>query len=367
MMLSVTVSRALVVLLAAVVDGPRLVGARIGMTSTALTSSSFDTFVKDNRKVLIDFYDRNSPDWAKQKSDLDQALRQVRDFGSQVSFGTVDAIAEESLAKRYVTSGHYPQLMWFTNGEPTQYHRTLRSAKSMADFVIALDRDPVVPVSSEKEAAEGYNRVVFCKVQKGSDLYKALEVVAAKHMDTIAFTFLESSETTVKWLEDSKEPDTYKGGPDAAALEDWVKGLLIKSEPIPEGHPVYQDGSLVVVGKTFDETVSQRDKDVFMLVYVPWCGFCRKFFPVWNAFATAVADVKHLVVAKMDGDQNSSPLDDFTWSSYPHVFFVKAGTKKPIIFHENRTVAGLVQFAEKYGSAPLQLDPSISLDDVNEL
>lgn len=38
-----------------------------------------------------------------------------------------------------------------------------------------------------------------------------------------------------------------------------------------------------------------------------------------------IMKVKHLVVAKMDGDQNSSPLmEDFSWSSYPHIFFVKA-------------------------------------------
>ena len=78
--------------------------------------------------------------------------------------------------------------------------------------------------------------------------------------------------------------------------------------------------------------------------------------------------MKHLVVAKMDGDQNTSPLpEDFSWTSYPHIFFVKAGSKLPIIFHGNRTVSHLVQFAEEHGSKPLDLDPSINLDDVNEL
>ena len=37
---------------------------------------------------------------------------QVRDFGSKVAFATVDANAEKDLAKRYVPSGNYPQLMW---------------------------------------------------------------------------------------------------------------------------------------------------------------------------------------------------------------------------------------------------------------
>eukprot|EP00440_Ansanella_granifera_P045815 gb/GFBE01049629.1/.p1 GENE.gb/GFBE01049629.1/~~gb/GFBE01049629.1/.p1 ORF type:complete len:340 (+),score=86.91 gb/GFBE01049629.1/:1-1020(+) len=339
------------------------------MTSTALTSSNFDAFVSGSSNVLVDFYDRSASDWVMQKSELEQALRQVRNYGSQVAFGTVDAVAEESLAKRYIANGRYPQLLWFTHGEPTQYHRTLRTAKAMADFVMALDRDPVGLVKSEEEAAASYNRAVFGKVQKGSKLYKALEVVAAKHMDTVAFTFLESSENSVKWLEEkTSEPVLYTGGQDAAELESWVKDLLLKSEPIPEGHPVYSDGALVVVGKTFEETISQKDKDVFMLIYAPWCGFSRKMLPVWKAFAQAVADVKHLVVAKMDGDQNASPLpEDFYWSSYPHIFFVKAGTNKPVVFHENRTVAQLVQFAEQHGSKPLKLDPSVSLDDVNEL
>ena len=32
----------------------------------------------------------------------------------------------------------------FTHGEPTQYHRSLRTAKAMTDFVLALDRDPML-------------------------------------------------------------------------------------------------------------------------------------------------------------------------------------------------------------------------------
>jgi len=348
---------------------PRIGDARIGMTSTALTEGTFQAFVQESSNVLIDFYDRNSEGWPHQKGELEAALRQVRDYGSKVAIGTVDVVTQQGLAEKYVKHRKLPQLMWFTHGEPTQYHRSLRNAKSMADFVMALDRDPVASVQDEAEAKTSYNRAVFAKVKKGSTLYKSLEVVAAKHMDTTAFTYLESGDNTVEWLEDTRsEPEMYTGSHDVGSLETWVKEFLIKSEPVPEGHPVYSDGSLVVVGKTFEETVSKQDKDVFMLVYAPWCGFSRKFFPVWTAFAKAVADVKHLVVAKMDGDQNTSPLpEDFAWSSYPHIFFVKAGTKKPIEFHENRTVASLVQFATEHSSQPVVLDPSVSLEDLNEL
>lgn len=347
----------------------QLAAARVGMTSSALTTGTFDGFIRGADKALVDFYDRNIDGWAEQKGELERALREVRDYGSRVAFATVDAVAEKDLAKRYVPSGNYPQLMWFTHGEPTQYHRSLRTAKAMTDFVLALDRDPMLEVKSQEEAASSFNRAVYGTVKRGSPGYKALEVVAAKHMDTVAVTFRESAENQVLYLDEGKgEPVAYNGQLDAGSLDQWLKELLTKSEPIPEGHPVYIDGSLVVVGKTFEEVVSKKDQDVFMLVYAPWCGFSRKVLPVWKSFAQAVSQVKHLVVAKMDGDQNSSPLqEEFSWTSYPHIFFVKAGTKKPIVFHGNRTVSHFVQFAEEHGSKRLELDTSISLDDLNEL
>ncbi|CAJ1434579.1 unnamed protein product [Effrenium voratum] len=345
----------------------RYAQARVGMTSAALTSGTFEGFVKGSDKVLVDFVDRSMESWVEQKSELEQALRQVRDFGSRVAFATVDAKSEEDLAKKYVSNGNFPQLLWFTHGEPTQYHRSLRTAKAMADFVLALDRDPMLQVKSQEEAASSFNRAIFATVKKGSEPYKSLEVVASRHMDTVAVTFLDSGEEKVMFLDETKgEPVAYSGQLDVKSLDAWVREMLTKSEPIPEGHPEYHDGSLVVVGKTFEEVVSSK-QDVFMLVYAPWCGFSRQFFPVWKNFAHAVGKVKHLVVAKMDGDLNTSPLQEFSWTAYPHIFFVKGGTKTPIVFRGNRTVSGLVQFADEHGTKPLNLDPSISLDDINEL
>eukprot|EP00933_Yihiella_yeosuensis_P043062 TRINITY_DN3778_c0_g3_i1.p1 TRINITY_DN3778_c0_g3~~TRINITY_DN3778_c0_g3_i1.p1 ORF type:complete len:368 (-),score=64.14 TRINITY_DN3778_c0_g3_i1:93-1196(-) len=346
--------------------------ARLGsLTTSALTSSTFEAFIRGSDKVLVDFVDKTHNDWAEQKNDMDAALREVRNAGSQVSFATVDVSteAEKSLAQRYIRNDRYPQLLWFQHGEASKYHRTLRSAKGMADFVLALDRDPVSEVSSVEEAAASYNRVVVAETSKGSPLHKVFEVVAAKHMDTIAFAYVQGTSDKVQWLEEGKEVENkeYDGKADSKMLDRWVVGNFLKSEPIPEGHPLIQDGSLVTVGKTFEETVLQKDKDVFIAVYAPWCGFSRKFLPVWNAFARAVSGVKHLVVAKIDGDQNSSPLEEFTWSSYPTVLFVKAGSEYPIQFHGNRTVSNLLQFARDHGSQPINLDPNVNLDVENEL
>ena len=44
-----------------------------------------------------------------------------------------------------------PCMPRFTHGEPTQYHRSLRTAKAMTDFVLALDRDPMLEAVGPRE------------------------------------------------------------------------------------------------------------------------------------------------------------------------------------------------------------------------
>jgi len=338
------------------------------MGATALTKKSFDSFVHGSERVLVDFVKRDTDEWHKQQSELEQAVRQVRGFGCRVPVATVDVNAEADLAKQYVPRGEFPQLLWFLHGEPTQYHRTLRNAKSISDFVMALDRDPIQTIQKADEV-NNYNRAILAEVRRTSPLYHALEVSAARHMDAVAVNFLDSDKETVTWHSDEGGTVTYKGEATPSAVEHWLRGLLIRSEapPEPEGGgsgPVIDAGSVVVVGQTFEDLVLRQDQDVMFLVYAPWCGFSRKFFPVWEAFARAVAGVQHLVVAKMDGDRNSSPLpEDFSWTAYPTVMHVKAGQRWPNIFHGNRTVANLVRFAEEHGSKPLNLDPAATLDE----
>mmetsp|Transcript_8732 Transcript_8732/g.23375 ORF Transcript_8732/g.23375 Transcript_8732/m.23375 type:complete len:363 (-) Transcript_8732:49-1137(-) len=333
---------------------PRPAVSRLGFGSTALTGSTFDSFIARNEKVLIDFYSAEDPRWPDLNSELQSAVREVRDFGCQVPVASVDVLKEPQLAKRFVPNGPYPHLMWFKHGEPTQYHRTLRKSKNIMDFMLALDRDPLREAASEEEVRKGVNRAVYAMVPKASKMYKMLEVVAAKHMDTVEFAFHDSKESNIRWLEEGKEPVDYAGEANVDAFEHWVRGLLTKSEPLPE--PQAGD-SAIVVGQTFEDLVLRPDKDVFLLIYAPWCGFSRKMVPIWESFAREVAQVPHLVVAKMDGDLNGSPYpEEFRWNAYPTVFFVKAGTRTPEVFHGNRTVARLVEFAQQHGSQPFRLD-----------
>jgi len=352
-------------------SSPYPVLSRLGMGATALTGKTFEDFVHGSDKVLVDFVRRDSDDWSKQTSELEAAVRQVRGFGCRVPVATVDATAEVDLAKHYVPRGNFPQLLWFLHGEPTQYHRTLRSAKSISDFVMALDRDPIKAVETVDEVSN-YNRAVLAEIHRASPLYHALEIAAARHMDAVAVNFIESDKDAVTWHSDEGEPIKYEGEATPEAVERWVRGRLTRSESPPEpaegGGPAVDEGSVVVVGQTFEELVLRKEQDVMLLIYAPWCGFSRKFFATWEAFARAVAGVPHLVVAKMDGDRNSSPFpEDFSWNAYPTVLHVRAGQRWPSVFSGNRTVSNLVRFAEEHGSKPLNLDPATTQEIEAEL
>jgi len=337
---------------------PYLAHARLGMGAEQLTKGTIDTFVKKNEKVLIDFYDPKDPEWIRGQGELEMAVRNARMAGSKVPFAKVDVNKEKELALKFVPDEQFPQLLWFLHGEPTQYHRTLRSSKAITDFVLALDREPLMPVNSEAEA-RNFNPCVFANVDKKSPLYKTLKIVASKHMDTVAFTFqdLDGSDT-MKWLGGQADGKKYMGEQTVEAIDRWVRLNAVKSEEIPDDPELLVDeGSRVVVGKNFEDVVLQKDKDVILQVYAPWCGFCKKFSPIWRSFAQTVADVPGLVVAKMDGTRNSSPLPHtFWWDYYPAIFLVRAGEEKPIQFHGNRTVANLVNFVSEKGSKPFSVE-----------
>merc|ERR1719456_198296 len=183
-------------------------------------------------------------------------------------------------------------------------------------------------------------------------------------MDTVAFTFLEGSSNEFSWLGSGVPPMKYSGEATVSAIDRWVRMQLLKSEAIPEDPALLEDeGSKVVVGRSFEDIVLQKDKDVMLQVYAPWCGFCKKFSPIWNSFAQEVQGVPHLVVAKMDGSRNSSPLPEhFTWDSYPKIYYVRAGQQKPVHFEGERSVEKLVDFVSKHGSEVVRRQRADSRD-----
>lgn len=138
-------------------------------------------------------------------------------------------------------------------------------------------------------------------------------------------------------------------------FEDVAAGNVeksIKSEPIPEKNdaPVK-----VVVAKEFQNIVLDENKDVLLEVYAPWCGHCKRLEPVYNEFAQKLVDsgVDHVVVAKMDGTANESPVEGFEWTGFPTLFWVPAGSTTPERYNGARSLEGFAEFVKSKASKPV--------------
>lgn len=359
-----------VCILVAAALGVRMADARLGMGSTLLTGSSFDDFVRKSEHIMVDFFDSEAEQWQKQSKELENAVREVRSQGCNVPIAKVDIRKDPALAEKFVANLPIPQIVWFTHGEATKYHMHLRTTKGIADFMRAMDRPAVVQVESEEEVSY-YNRAVFAKIPRDSATFRAMEVVATRHMDKVAFTYIDSTDNNITYIGEpdkftgqGKWTDHYEGDGCVPSLESWLRPLMVLSEPVPAPEDaVDDDGVVMVVGRTFEKLVLREDKDVLLLVTTQWCGVCRQFKPIWRDFAQAAKQTPSLILAKMEGDRNTAPLEAFKAREYPTLMMVKAGEQAPAVFEGNRTFPELVQFVNKQASSPMVL-PDTPSDEI---
>lgn len=149
----------------------------------------------------------------------------------------------------------------------------------------------------------------------------------------------------------------YDGAMTAASISQFIQDVdggrvepKLKSEPEP---PASDDPVRTVVGLTLQKEVFTPDKDVLLEVYAPWCGHCKKLEPEYVKLAKKIKKEELndlLVVAKIDGTANDSPVDAMDWTGFPTIYFVKAGTSEPIVYDGERTAKGLWKYIKKHAT-----------------
>jgi protein disulfide-isomerase A1 len=153
---------------------------------------------------------------------------------------------------------------------------------------------------------------------------------------------------------DKRQNFPYSGKVENAEdVQVWMDGILegkvdpySRSEPVPEKN---DDAVKIVVGKTFEEIVYDKDKDVLLEYYAPWCGHCKTLEPKFKKLAQKLSHVKNLVIAKIDGTENDTPV---SIEGFPTIYFFPANNKTdPVVYEGNRTPKDILKFIRKHAVA----------------
>ncbi|XP_075463953.1 protein disulfide-isomerase A3-like [Ascaphus truei] len=138
-------------------------------------------------------------------------------------------------------------------------------------------------------------------------------------------------------------------------LQQYFNGKLkryFRSQPVPEENagPVQ-----VIVADNFNNVVNNRDKDVMINFFAPWCGLCKSLEPKYRELAEKLIHDPHVVIVQMDATANDVP-PPYDVTGFPTIYFVPMQSKHaPKLYEGDWRVNDLLSYIERKSSYQLVL------------
>lgn len=117
----------------------------------------------------------------------------------------------------------------------------------------------------------------------------------------------------------------------------------VKSEPVLES----QDGAVYkLVANSWEDLFNNKEKDVFVEFYAPWCGHCQRLAPIWESLGEKYKP-DNVIVAQMDATENDIPAEaPFKVQGFPTLKFKPAGSDEFLDYNGDRSLESLTEFVE---------------------
>merc|ERR1712038_540854 len=197
-------------------------------------------------------------------------------------------------------------------------------------------------------ATANKGKMLFVTINTDEEDHKRiLEFFAIKEDELPTFRAIKLGEDMAKFKPDNDaiESDNIK-----AFVGDFLDGKLkqhLMSEDVPEDWD--KEPVKVLVGKNFHEVAMNKDKDVLVEFYAPWCGHCKQLAPIWDKLGEKYKDSETVVIAKMDSTANE--LEEVKVQGFPTIKLFKKGTNEIVDYNGDRTEDGFSKFLDEQDGA----------------
>ncbi|ENN75631.1 protein disulfide-isomerase [Dendroctonus ponderosae] len=221
-----------------------------------------------------------------------------------------------------------------------------------------------------KKDDEDYQRITeaaksIAKPFRDNVLFVTVDATEEDHQRILEFFGMKSEEVpAARLIHLADEMAKYKPPTNeltAESLKNFVQDFLdgklkqhLLSQPLPEDWD--KDDVKVLVSENFDSVTLDKDKDVLVEFYAPWCGHCKQLLPIYERLAKHYKDNPNVVIAKIDSTANE--LEDHKILSFPTIKLFKKETNEIVSYVGARTFEALLKFVDTgkeedvHGEAP---------------
>ena len=115
------------------------------------------------------------------------------------------------------------------------------------------------------------------------------------------------------------------------------------------------DDSVIALGKDNFDEVMERDNDLMVEFYAPWCGHCKSLKPEYQQLSTMYEDVDTVDIAACDATAYEDyPKDKFKVEGFPTIYFCPAGDRDACeVYEGDRDAESMSIYIEGKAAKPI--------------